>query len=199
MTRGRRLGENRARWIPGPPRTSAKGNGSPAAWPATPRRTARCTTRIAAYFRRSGFRQADADDLLQETFLRVCRSLHTFDAGRGAFGVWLATIARNVARKAWGRRREPDSFDPEIAEDVLAGPDNPGHDAAQREEVDALRDCVEQLPEGLRRIVRLRYVEARTTRGVSGATGIPEATVRLRLSEARQKLEQCLRLKGVAE
>jgi len=155
--------------------------------------------RIAAYFRRSGFRQADADDLLQETFLRVCRSLHTFDAGRGAFGVWLATIARNVARKAWGRRREPDSFDPEIAEDVLAGPDNPGHDAAQREEVDALRDCVEQLPEGLRRIVRLRYVEARTTRGVSGATGIPEATVRLRLSEARQKLEQCLRLKGVVE
>jgi DNA-directed RNA polymerase specialized sigma24 family protein len=48
-------------------------------------------------------------------------------------------------------------------------------------------------------LVRLRYVEARTTRGVGQAAGLPESTVRLRLAEARNLLERCLRGKGVLE
>ena len=155
--------------------------------------------RVTAYFLRSGFARADADDLVQETFLRAFRSLQTFDAGKGAFGAWLSAIARNVARRRWAGRREPDSFDPEMAEAVLAGGDNPGSVAAGREELDALRACIEQLPDELAAIVRLRYVEARTTRGVAAAAGIPEATVRLRLAEARERLARCLRSKGVLE
>jgi len=155
--------------------------------------------RIAAYFLRSGFARADADDLTQETFTRAFRSLGTFDADRGAFRPWLATIARNVARKRWGRRAEPGNFDPELAEDVLAGADNPQTAAQQAEEIDAVRDCVSRLPEQLGRIIRLRYVEGRSTRGVAAATGIPEATVRSRLGEAYERLARCLAAKGVME
>ena len=155
--------------------------------------------RVAAYFFRSGFTRADADDLVQDTFARAFRSLGTFDAGKGAFGAWLSTIARNVARRRWGRRPQPDHFDPELAEDILVAPDNPGRTAAEREELDALRGCIEQLPPELRALVSLRYVEGRTTRGVAAGAGIPESTVRLRLAEAYQRLEQCLRAKGVLE
>lgn len=155
--------------------------------------------RVAAYFLRSGFAPADADDLVQETFTRVFRSLGTYDPARGAFGAWLATIARNVARRRWGRRPEPDSFDPELAGDVLVAPGNPHAEAAGREEIDALRDCISRLPEEIARIVHLRYVQGRTTRGVAAAAGIPEATVRLRLADAHGRLERCLRDKGVLE
>ena len=155
--------------------------------------------RIAAYFLRSGFTRADTDDLVQESFTRAFRSLHTFDAARGAFRHWLGTIARNVVRKRWGRRREPENFDPELAEEMLAGGDNPRAMAQQQEEVEAIRECISHLPEGLAQIVRLRYVAGRSTRGVAAETGIPEATVRSRLAEVHERLEQCLRAKGVME
>ncbi len=152
---------------------------------------------VAAYFGRSGFGAADVDDLVQRTFVRAYRSLRTFDASRGTFGVWLAAIARNVARKRWRRRREPEHFDPELAEAVLPSPDDPGAVAADREAVAAVRACVEALPPDLARIVRLRYVEGRTTRGIAAAEGMAEATVRARLGEARDLVARCLKAKGV--
>ncbi|MBS3734875.1 MAG: sigma-70 family RNA polymerase sigma factor [Phycisphaerae bacterium] len=153
--------------------------------------------RIAAYFARSGFAGADADDLTQQTFVRAARSLGTFDAGRGAFGVWLSAIAHNVARRHFARRPAPANFDPELAEVMLESTDNPAPAAEAAEEIAAVRDCVGQLPDELGRVIRLRYVEGRTTRGVSAAMTMPEATVRLRLGEARAALERCLREKGL--
>ena len=152
--------------------------------------------RVRAYLRRRGFRDHDAEDLTQETFVRVHKSLVTFDPARGDFGGWLAVIARNVARRAAGRRPEPASFDPELAEATFASEGNPGAEAARREELDALAECMEKLSPELGRIVRLRYVEARTTRGVAAAVGAPESTVRLRLAEAKGLLETCLKGKG---
>lgn len=150
-----------------------------------------------AYLLRSGFALADAEDLAQETFARAFSALATFDARRGTLRGWLSAIARNVARKHWARRKDPDHFDPELAEETLAAPDNPGRTAEDREEVEAVRDCVEALPAELARIVRLRYVEGRTTRGAAAAASVPEATVRLRLGQARELLEKCLREKGL--
>jgi len=158
-----------------------------------------CAGRVAAYFLRSGFARADADDLAQQTFLRAFRSLGTFDPDRGTFRGWLAAIARNVARKEFSRRARPDRFDPELAEDLFAAEDNPGAAAAEREEIDAVRQCVAALPDELGRLVRLRYVQGLTTRGVAEAADMPESTVRLRLGEARRRLRECLAGKGVLE
>ena len=49
----------------------------------------------------------------------------------------------------------------------------------------------------LGRIIRLRYVQGRTTRGIAAVTEMAEATVRSRLKEAVSLLESCLRDKGV--
>ena len=151
---------------------------------------------MAAYFLRSGFDSADADDLTQETFVRVFRSLDTYDQRRGSFRLWLSAIARNVARRSWSRRADGESFDPELAEQTLAASVDESESPEAREEVAAVRDCVSALPAELGGIVRLRYVEGRTTRGIAAFTGIPEATVRLRLKEAQGMLEQCLKGKG---
>jgi RNA polymerase sigma-70 factor (ECF subfamily) len=155
--------------------------------------------RVAGYFLRSGFVRADADDLTQETFVRAFRSLHTFDPDRGAFGAWVSTIARNVARRRWSRRPGPDCFDPELAEEVLPGRDDESASPAAREEIDVVRACVAELPPELGAVVRLRYVDSRTTRGIGEALGMPEATVRLRLREAQALLETALRKRGVVE
>ena len=152
--------------------------------------------RVRAYLLRSGFRGPNADDLLQETFVRAFRSLGGFDGERGAFAGWLGAIARNVARRHWSRRRDPDSFDPELAERVFAGGGDPAGDSQAREESAAVSDCVAALPGELGWIVRLRYVDGMTTRGIARATDLPESTVRLRLSEAMIRLGQCMRKKG---
>jgi RNA polymerase sigma-70 factor (ECF subfamily) len=153
--------------------------------------------RVKAYFLRAGFAPADADDLTQQVFLRVFRSIHTYDPARGSVTPWLGAIARNVARKVWARRPEPEHVDPELAEAMFAAGPNPSDPAELHEELDALAVCIEALPVELARLIHLRYVQARTTRGMAALTGMPEATVRLHLKKAARLLEQCLDAKGV--
>ncbi len=155
--------------------------------------------RVLAYFARSGFERHGAEDMTQETFIRAFRSLHTFDANRGRFAPWLAMIARNVARKHWGKRKQPENFDPELAEEMFSDSGNPGPDPAAKEEIVAVGECVNTLPADLARIVRLRYVNARTTRGIAAEVNLPESTVRLRLAEASAALRKCLKEKGFFE
>ncbi len=185
------MDENEKQWIDGAL------SGNPAAFGALYDANARWVT---VYFLRCGFAGPDADDLVQETFVRVFRSLATFDPARGSFRPWLAAIARNAARRRWSARPRPEDFDPELAEKMLVAPqDGPAGAAGTREEIDAVRQCVQALPEDLRRVVRLRYVVGQTTRGIAADTRIAEATVRLRIEEARRRIEKCLRGKGVVE
>ena len=152
--------------------------------------------RVRAYFLRSGFASADADDLAQDVFLRAFRSLGTYDEQRGSVAGWLGAIARNVARRQWGRRSRGELFDPELAEEMFPAEDDPRESPEALEEFQAVRFCVDALPPELARLVRLRYVEGRTTRGVAEAAGVPESTVRVRLAEARELLARCMREKG---
>ncbi len=153
--------------------------------------------RVTAYFRRCGFVHADADDLTQDTFARAFKSLRTFDASRGSFRTWLSAIARNVARKNWSRSGGEENFDPQLAEETWAAPDNPHSSAEVREEIEAVGACVESLPAKHARLVHLRYMNGQTTRGIAATLDMPEATVRLHLSRAQELLEECLRNKGI--
>lgn len=155
--------------------------------------------RVAGYLARSGFVPADVQDLTQETFIRVFKSLHTFDSRRGSFRVWLSMIAKNVARRRWSHRTQGELFDPALAESLLVAPLNPADTPQVREEMQGVRDCIAELPDELERVVRLRYVEGRTTRGIASAMDIPEATVRLRLEQGRKRIADCLRAKGIVD
>jgi RNA polymerase sigma-70 factor, ECF subfamily len=154
---------------------------------------------VMAYFLRSGFHRSDADDLLQETFLRAFRSLATFDAARGGFRVWVSAIARNAARQIWARRRDADRFVPELTEELLPAEEDPAASPEAGEEKDILRKGIRALPGELRRVLELRYIEGLTTRAIATAVGMPEATVRLRLKEACDALQKKLAEAGVKE
>jgi RNA polymerase sigma-70 factor (ECF subfamily) len=153
--------------------------------------------RVRGYFQRCGFKSFDVDDLTQEVFLRAYRSIETFDPDRGRLATWLGAIARNLARSHWARRSTTEPFDSQLAEAMLADPDDPAGAPGRREEIDAVDDCIRRLPAMLALLVRLRYVEGRTTRGVAQAASMAESTVRARLKEAYSALERCLREKGV--
>lgn len=152
--------------------------------------------RVVAYFLRSGFSPADADDLRQEVFLRAFKSLRSFDDLRGSLGGWLAAIARNVARRHWQQSSMDGQFDAELAEETLRDPAGPP-DLTAQEEIEALKGCIDKLPAEFARLVSLRYVDGLTTRGVAARIGWPEATVRLRLAEAKEMLTECLKKKGI--
>lgn len=155
--------------------------------------------RVRAFFARTGFEAADADDLAQETFLRVFASLHTFDISRGTLGGWLSTIAKNVARKQWRKRPAPEDYDPQLAQQTLAASIDEAARAESREELSAVEECVKLLPGDLGIIIRQRYVEGLTTRGIAQAADLPESTVRLRLAQAKEMLAKCLENKGITE
>lgn len=152
--------------------------------------------RVKAYLLRCGFAPSDTDDLTQETFLRAFRSLETFDGERGSFRTWVGAIARNVARRHWSNRPNWDLYDPELAEQMFAAENSPADSPAAREELQAVRACIDALPPELVNLIRLRYEDGRTTRSISAATGIPEATVRSRLAEARGMIRRRLKEKG---
>ena len=144
----------------------------------------------------------DANDLAQETFVRVFKSAKCFHANH-KFSTWLFTIAANLARNhfRWRSRHPNVSLDAENAEteqslgDTLpANSPTPKESALAEERAAAVRAAVNNLPEDLREAVVLCEWEERS---VAEAATILETTpkaVESRLYRARGTLRE--RLKG---
>ena len=149
--------------------------------------------RVKAYFLRSGFAPAEADDQTQEVFVRAFKARSQFDPARGRLRTWIGAIAKNVARKYW-RKRKSELFDPHLAETLFseATHDGPEH----REQVEFLRACLDSMENEPATMIRLRYVQGLTTRGIAQKTNRPESTVRLRLKEAQANLLRQFRQRG---
>ncbi len=155
---------------------------------------------VKAYFLRSGFDAGMADDCTQQTFLHVFQSLHRFDASRGGFHTWVRAIASNVTRKRWRKRSFTEEvFDPELADAMLHDEGSAEAEQVAREEQAALSECAEHLPEDAEILIRLRYVDALTTRAIAERLDVPESTIRLRLKQVREMLLACMRGKGFFE
>ena len=134
-------------------------------------------------------RSEDADDAVQETFLRLYRSLARFQPGR-AFEPWLYRIAVNVCRDLGRRRRWKQwvSLDGWLAAggaepQAMPEGESPGAD---------LRAALAQLSERERTAVVLRDVEGLTAAEAARALGISEGTVRSHASRGRARLREIL-------
>jgi RNA polymerase sigma-70 factor (ECF subfamily) len=139
--------------------------------------------------------RADADDLVQETFLRAFRSWNTFVLGRDP-RPWLFTILRNVflhERGKRGRLLESDEEDVDSLRAVVS------HVGALRaglgglfEELDvgpAIARAVDALPEPHRSAIVLVDVEGQTYVEAAEILGVPVGTVRSRLFRARRAVQ----------
>ena len=123
----------------------------------------------------------DADDLFQETWLRVVRSAGRFDDER-RFSTWLFQIALNLARDA-GRRRART----ELGSDVDTG--GPGGIEHVEHAVDAER-LLDALPDAQREVVLLRLFADRSEDECAEILGCPRGTVKSRLHLAVKRMTE---------
>jgi len=140
--------------------------------------------------------EADADDIVQETFLRAYRSWHTFEPGSDARR-WLFTICRNVfLRNRERNRHQVDLEDGDIESVASQGRPVPRtEDEAILARIDlapALTRALDQLAEPFRSAVTLVDVEDQSYEAASEILGVPIGTVRSRLFRGRRLLQNML-------
>jgi RNA polymerase sigma-70 factor (ECF subfamily) len=124
--------------------------------------------------------RAEVDDLVQDIFLHAFKKLHTLrDAG--AFGPWIAMIARNRAVDFHRRSKETVEIN-----DDLRGSDP--HDSKARE----ILELVRSLPEAYRETLVLRLVEGMTGPEIAARTGLTAASVRVNLHRGMKLLREQL-------
>src|SRR3954467_14861778 len=136
-------------------------------------------------------RAADAEDLVQDTYLKAFRASHQFEPGTN-LKAWLFTILHNTYRNA--RRhdgRSPVDVDSEAVE--RAADDGPGVQTPEqiltRATLDAdLQAALDALPEAFRQAVWLRDVEELTYAEIAGVLDVPIGTVMSRISRGRRAL-----------
>lgn len=137
-------------------------------------------------------RRESAEDAVQDAFLRMARSLPTYDPNR-PFAPWFFTIVRNCARThaARTRRRRDGQESVRHAEwlEPVAGPDEGGLDSAL--DLDLAR-AVALLPRMQQRCVRLCLFEGYTSTEAALLLGVREGTVRTHVKRARSRLQSVL-------
>ncbi len=123
----------------------------------------------------------EVDDLVQDVFLLALRRLHTLRQD-GAFGGWLAMIARNRANDFYRRSATASELPEEL----------PGAAPPSAEAQEALA-AVRSLPEAYRETLILRLVEGMTGPEIAARTGLTPASVRVNLHRGMKLLREKLR------
>jgi len=142
--------------------------------------------------------EADADDVVQETYLRAYRSWHTFIPGTDCRR-WLFTICRNVFLRSRERQRptvdlEDGEQDALAAGSVYAAARENGYDDiyARLDIGPALREAIDELAEPFRTAVTLVDVEDLSYEAAAEVMDVPIGTVRSRLFRGRRLLQEKL-------
>jgi RNA polymerase sigma-70 factor (ECF subfamily) len=122
---------------------------------------------------------AIAEDLVQETFLRVWNRVQGFDSEKGAIGPWLLAVARNRAidylRSAGGRERNALEFE---ETDHPALYTNMEQDLLQSDQTRRVRAAMEKLPANQRQVIELAYFEGLSQTEMAERMGQPLGTVK---------------------
>jgi RNA polymerase sigma factor (sigma-70 family) len=146
---------------------------------------------------------SDADDVVQEAYLRAFRFFGGFeDKEEGNARAWLLAIVRNTWFTEWRRRvnyADATPFDEEIGGDeALPGwSEEAGIDpetlAVRRDEVHLVHRALETLPITFREVLVLRELEDMSYKEVAAVTGVPIGTVMSRLARGRKMLAVAVR------
>jgi len=145
-----------------------------------------------------------AQDLTQEVFLRVFRTLRTFRAPEGSFATWLTRLTRNLLIDHYRRTRQErvtDSIEAQlpVIEEVGAGASlRPDQAMAGREASEILQATLQRLSPDLREAVILRDLQEMEYREIAGVLTIPEGTVKSRINRGRAELARLLRKQKLA-
>jgi len=168
--------------------------GDQSAWDAIVRQHWRKVFNVAYKF---VGRHDEAEDLTQDIFLKIFKSLDTFDR-RANFQTWLISVSRNLCidhyrsvrkeRQTIDRGIDPNTLSPTSAEaDPSAG-------LEQRDRVELLRQAMSALPETLRTAVLMRDIQELSYQEIADRLRLPEGTVKSRINRGRTELARQIRL-----
>ena len=144
------------------------------------------------------------DDLMQDTFFRAYRSLHTFK-GQAAFSTWLTQIALNVyrshlrsqqVRQNWVYQTEDPEVVRNVIRDIIPGT-LPDQIVEKRERIQLVHKSIQNLPERYRKAMWLRYVMDWSYEEITQALRVPLGTVKTWLCRARRQLKNEFRKLGL--
>jgi RNA polymerase sigma-70 factor (ECF subfamily) len=175
--------------------------GDAAAWEEIVQRYHRRIFNICYRFAGSG---SDAEDLTQEVFIKMYRTLGSYDADRGAFMTWVTTITRNLLVDHFRRTKQErvtDSLDTTSSDHEDAMPLSeqlPDHGPAPdskvqtRETGEAVHQALQRLSPELREAVILRDLQDMDYREIATVLRVPEGTVKSRINRGRAELARLL-------
>jgi RNA polymerase sigma-70 factor (ECF subfamily) len=146
---------------------------------------------------------ADAEDLTQDVFLKIYSNLASFDMGRGSLQVWITTMTRNLLVDNFRRtkvQRATSSLDEgwDVTDELRPvdrltsqGP-SPHETAAQKELAKMVQNALARVSVELREAVILRDLQDLDYKEIAQVLGIPEGTVKSRISRGRAELARLL-------
>jgi RNA polymerase sigma-70 factor (ECF subfamily) len=150
---------------------------------------------------------ADAEDLTQDVFLKIYSNLTSFDAHRGSLAVWITTMTRNLLVDNFRRTRnqratssldngwesaDGDRTDLKPIDRLTAAGASP-HELAARQELAAMvQNALARVSVDLREAVILRDLQDMDYKEIAQVLGIPEGTVKSRISRGRAELARLL-------
>lgn len=146
----------------------------------------------------------DAEDLTQEVFIKVYRTLSSYDVEKGAFQTWVTTMTRNLLvdhfRKSKLDRATDSLEEPTTAEsDSLSLSDQiedlgptPDQRLLTRETQELVQKALQKLSPELRESVILRDLQDMDYREIALALKVPEGTVKSRINRGRTELARLL-------
>lgn len=161
------------------------------------------TRRVYSICYRFTNHEIEAQDLTQEVFLRVFRTLGSFRSGEGSFGVWLARLTRNLLVDHYRRTkhdRVTDAIEDKLAilEEKTAQHSRTDGLLAGREAGELLQAALQKLSPELREAVILRDLQELEYREIARVLSVPEGTVKSRLNRGRAELARVLRRNHVS-
>ena len=139
----------------------------------------------------------DADDAVQETFMRAWRAIARFD-GRSQLSTWLYRVCVNVCLNHIRKRKRHDAADiadprvPEPKADPAQGGSDPRRALEVRQLQGRIADAVEGLSESLRTTVVMVLIDGMSQKDVAKVLGCSEGTIAWRIHEARRRLRIAL-------
>lgn len=152
-------------------------------------------------FRFTG-KDAEAQDLTQEVFLRVFRTVKTYRMEEGSFATWLTRVTRNLLIDHYRRTRQDrvtGSLEDQLPtlEEGLSGTARTDSVLAGREASEVLQAALQKLSPELREAVILRDLQDMEYREIAAVLKVPEGTVKSRLNRGRAELARILRKQKV--
>jgi RNA polymerase sigma-70 factor (ECF subfamily) len=146
----------------------------------------------------------DAEDLTQEVFIRMYRTLASYEPAKGAFTTWITTMSRNLLVDHFRRSRQErltDSLDaapaadedaPRLADQIASPAASPDQRVHSREQQEIVQAALQKLSPELREAVILRDLQDMDYREIAEVLKVPEGTVKSRINRGRTELARLL-------